>query len=317
MNSPKIFVAGHRGMVGSAILRKLREQGAEEPLVATRSELDLTRQGDVIDFLQENRPDTIIVAAAKVGGIEANRSQPAEFLFENLAISSSMVHGAYKAGVKRLLFLGSSCIYPRMAPQPIPESALLSGPLEETNEAYAIAKIAGMKLCQAYRKQYGVCFHSAMPTNLYGPGDNYDPVNSHVLPAFIRKFEEARVNQLDHVMLWGSGTPQREFLHVDDLAAAVLFLLTLENPPDWVNVGSGEEVTIRHAAELVMEAIGADCELRFDPSKPDGTPRKLVDCSLINSLGWNSHIPLKQGIRSTVADYRQEKSEGRLRGHRA
>ncbi len=308
-----IFVAGHRGMVGSALLRGMQAQGLGDPLVATRAQLDLRRQADVLDFLETHKPDTVIVAAARVGGIEANRSQPAQFLYDNLAISTNLVHGSYLAGVKRLLFLGSSCIYPRLSPQPIPESALLSGPLEETNEAYAIAKIAGMKLCQNYRKQYGVLFHSAMPTNLYGPGDNYDPVNSHVLPALIRKFEAARVEGDDRVTLWGSGTPLREFLHVDDLAAAVLHLLTLEAPPDWVNVGSGEEVTIRQAAELVQEAVGAECELRWDATKPDGTPRKLVDSSLLESLGWRAHIPLKQGIRSTVADYRLACAEGNER----
>ncbi len=311
-----IFVAGHRGMVGSAVLGKLQEQGAPAPLVADRAQLDLTQQAQVFEFLGDHRPDTVIVAAARVGGIEANRSQPAQFIYENLAISTNLIHGAYQAGIKRLLFLGSSCIYPRMAPQPITEEALLTGPLEETNEAYAIAKIAGMKLCQMYRKQYGVCFHSAMPTNLYGPGDNYDPVNSHVLPALIRKFEAARINGDEQVTLWGTGTPQREFLHVDDLAEALLHLLRLEDPPDWINVGSGQEVTIRQAAELVQTAVGAECDLLFDPSHPDGTPRKLLDTSMLSQLGWEAHIPLKQGICSTVADYRLACAEGRHRTSR-
>jgi GDP-L-fucose synthase len=309
----KTFVAGHRGMVGSAILRQMQARGMEPPITSPRAQLDLTRQRDVLDFLQEAKPDTVIVAAARVGGIEANRSHPAEFLYENLYIAGNLIHGAYQAGVKRLLFLGSSCIYPRLAPQPIPENALMSGDLEPTNEGYAVAKIAGMKLCQMYRKQYGVMFHSAMPTNLYGPGDNYNPVNSHVLPALIRRFEEARLSGTDHVTLWGTGTPKREFLHVDDLADAILFLLEQPNPPDWVNVGSGEEVTIREAAELIRDAVGTTCDLRFDTTKPDGTPRKLLDCSLLNHLGWRASIPLKEGIRRTVEEFRREQKRGELR----
>jgi GDP-L-fucose synthase len=314
----KTYVAGHNGMVGSAILRQMQNRNTPPPLTASHSQLDLTQQRDVLDYLHTTKPDTVVVAAARVGGIEANRSHPAEFLYQNLSIAANVIHGSYQAGVKRLLFLGSSCIYPRLAPQPIPESALMSGDLEPTNEGYAVAKIAGMKLCQMYRKQYGVLFHSAMPTNLYGPGDSYDPVNSHVLPALIRRFEEARIAGHDHVTLWGTGTPQREFLHVDDLADAVLFLLQQEAPPDWVNVGSGEEVTIRHAAEIIRDAVGAPCDLRFDITKPDGTPRKLVDCSLINSLGWHAHTSLEEGIRRTVEDFRREQRDGTLReGHRS
>ena len=314
MTTGKTFLAGHTGMVGSALLRRMRAQGIAAPLTAPRSELDLTVQADVFDYLQTQRPESVIVAAARVGGIEANRSQPAEFLYQNLAISANLIHGAYKAGVQRLIFLGSSCIYPRMAPQPIHEDALLSGQLEPTNEGYAIAKIAGMKLCEMYRKQYGVLYHSAMPTNLYGPGDNYDPVNSHVLPAMIQRFEAARLANADAVTIWGSGSPQREFLHVDDLADAILYLLTLDTPPDWVNVGSGEEVTIRQLAELIRDAVGLDCELRFDTNRPDGTPRKRLDCTRLNDLGWRASIPLPQGIHRTVTDFRNENEQGRLRG---
>ncbi len=313
---PRVFLAGHRGMVGSAILRRMREQGWPEPLVRTRTELDLCDQRAVFDFLKNERPEAVIVAAALVGGIEANRTHPAEFLYQNVTIASHLIHGAWLAKIPRLLYLGSSCIYPRLAPQPIPEEALLSGALEPTNEGYAVAKIAGMKLCQFYRREHGMLSHSAMPTNLYGPGDNYDPENSHVLPSLIRKFVEARDRGGDEVLLWGTGAPRREFLHVDDLAAAVLFLMGLDNPPDWVNVGSGEEVTIREAAELVRQAVGAGCKLRFDAVHPDGTPRKLLDSRLLRSLGWQPKIGLAEGIRRTVADYELERREGRLRKSR-
>ena len=313
---PRVFLAGHRGMVGSAILRRMREQGWPEPVVRTRTELDLCDQRAVFDFLKNERPEAVIVAAALVGGIEANRTHPAEFLSQNVTIASHLIHGAWLAKIPRLLYLGSSCIYPRLAPQPIPEEALLSGALEPTNEGYAVAKIAGMKLCQFYRREHGMLSHSAMPTNLYGPGDNYDPENSHVLPSLIRKFIDARDRGGDEVLLWGTGAPRREFLHVDDLAAAVLFLMGLENPPDWVNVGSGEEVTIREAAELVRQAVGAGCKLRFDAVHPDGTPRKLLDSRLLHSLGWKPQIGLAEGIRRTVADYELERREGRLRQSR-
>lgn len=310
----RLFVAGHGGMVGSAILRQMAKLEMPPPITASHEALDLRDPHAVLAFLARHQPDAIIVAAARVGGIEANRLRPADFLYDNLAIASSVIHGAYAAGVKRLLFLGSSCIYPRMAPQPIVEEALLTGPLEPTNEGYAIAKIAGMKLCQMYRQQYGVCYHSAMPTNLYGPGDTYDLKHSHVLPALIRRFEEARRQGARDVRLWGTGSPLREFLHVDDLADACLFLLQLPDPPDWVNVGSGEEVTIRALAEMVRNAVGADCELRFDASHPDGTPRKFLDSRLLTKLGWKARIALKDGITRTVSDYRRECREGIARG---
>ena len=312
----RCFVAGHAGMVGSAILRRMGELGLPSPITATRAEVDLLDQAAVREFVRDTRPTSIIVAAAKVGGIEANRTQPADFLYENLVIATHLVDAAYQNGVERLLYLGSSCIYPRQAPQPIPEDALLTGHLEPTNEGYAVAKIAGMKLCQFYRRQYGVCYHSGMPTNLYGPGDNYDPNGSHVLPALLRRFEKARLEGLKEVSLWGTGVALREFLHVDDLADAVLFLMRLENPPDWVNIGSGREVSIKQLADLVRKACGTDCTIRWDATKPDGMPRKLLDCALIHSLGWQHQIELDEGIARTVRDYRHELAEGRLRGHR-
>jgi GDP-L-fucose synthase len=313
MNHAPIFVAGHRGMVGSALLRAMALRGLQ-PLTATHAELDLTDQAATRAFIVRHRPSCVILAAARVGGIEANRSQLGAFLYENLMIAANVIHAAHEADVPRLLFLGSTCIYPRLAPQPIPEEALLTGPLETTNEGYALAKIAGLKLCQFYRQQYGRCYHSAMPTNLYGPGDNYHPAHSHVLPALIRKLEEARLEGAKAVTFWGTGTPQREFLHVDDLARAALFLLELESPPDWVNVGSGEEFTIRQLAETVRAATGCTAEIRFDPSMPDGTPRKFCDTSLIRSLGWAPEIPLAEGIHRTVGDYRAESAAGHLRG---
>jgi GDP-L-fucose synthase len=299
-------------MVGAAIVRRMQAEGWAPPLTLARS--DLRDQAATRNLLAQARPDALIIAAARVGGIEANRTQPAEFLYDNLAIAANLVDAAYRCGVPRVLFLGSSCIYPRLAPQPIPEDALLTGPLEPTNEAYAIAKIAGLKLCQAYRRQYGVCYHSAMPTNLFGPGDNYNLATSHVLPALIRRFEEARLSGAAAVTLWGTGTPLREFLHVDDVAAAILFLLRHPNPPDWVNVGSGEEVTIRCLAELIREACGARCEIRFDTTKPDGTPRKRIDCRRLQEMGWRPGLTLAEGLRRTVAAYREELASGRLRG---
>jgi GDP-L-fucose synthase len=309
-----IYLAGHRGMVGAAIQRQFALRGLPPPLTATHAELDLTDQSATRAFIARHRPACIVLAAARVGGIEANRSQPGAFLFENLMIAANVIHAAHEAGVPRLLFLGSTCIYPRLAPQPIPEEALLSGPLEATNEGYALAKIAGLKLCQLYRRQYGRLYHSAMPTNLYGPGDNYHPAHSHVLPALIRKFEEARLAQAKEVTLWGTGAPLREFLHVDDLARAALFLLELDAPPDWVNVGSGEEVTIRRLAELVREATGCRAEIRFDTAMPDGTPRKVCDTTRLRSLGWSPQLPFAEGVRRTVGDYRAESAAGRLRG---
>ena len=310
----RVYVAGHAGMVGSAIVRRMKALGLPEPITATRAELDLREQADVRAFLEQKRPSAIIVAAAKVGGIEANRTKPAEFLYHNLAIATHLIDAAYRCGVPRLLYLGSSCIYPRLAPQPMGESALQTGPLEPTNEGYAVAKIAGMKLCQMYRRQYGVCFHSAMPTNLYGPGDNYDPQGSHVLPALLRRFEEARLAGTPAVTLWGTGVALREFLHVDDLADALLFLLRLDEPPDWVNIGSGSEVSIWRLAEMVREACGASCEIRWDAAHPDGMPRKLLDCSLLHQLGWHPTISLEEGIARTVEDFRRERASGRLRG---
>ncbi len=309
-----LYLAGHRGMVGAAIMRELARLGLPAPLTATHAELDLTDQAATRAFIRRHQPSAIIVAAARVGGIEANRSELGTFLYVNLMIAANVIHAAYEARVPRLLFLGSSCIYPRLAPQPIPEDALLTGPLEPTNEGYALAKIAGLKLCQFYRRQYGPLYHSAMPTNLYGAGDNYHPEHSHVLPALIRKFEKARLAGAKEVTLWGTGTPRRDFLHVDDLARALLFLLRLNQPPDWVNVGSGEEVTIRELAEQVRAAVGTTAVLRFDASKPDGTPRKLCDTSLLRSLGWRPEIPLAEGLRRTVADYRAECAAGLLRG---
>ena len=306
----KTLVLGHRGMVGSAVVRRMAAKGLPPPLTAGRQELDCLDQAAVRRYIAEKRPTSVVVAAAKVGGIEANSTQMSEFMYENLMVATNVVEACLRAGVPRVLFLGSSCIYPRLAPQPIREDALLTGPLEPSNEGYAIAKIAGMKLCQYYRRQYGVCYHSAMPTNLYGPGDSYHPRHSHVLPALIRRFEEARVGGAKSVTLWGTGSALREFLHVDDLADAVLFVMGLDNPPDWVNVGSGEEVSIRDLAEKVRAAVGADCELAWDASKPDGTPRKLLDCSLIRSLGWTPRILLDAGLPRTIEDYRREGATG-------
>ena len=310
----KVFVSGHRGMVGSAIVRKLDSLGYEEIETATREELDLTDQTSVLRFYELKKPDAVIVAAAKVGGIGANSTYPAEFLYENLMIAANQIPAAFEFGVQRLLFLGSSCIYPKLAPQPMTESCLLTSKLEPTNEPYAIAKIAGLKLCQYYRKQFGVMFHSLMPTNLYGPGDNYDLKNSHVLPALIRKFHEAKENNDPEVVMWGTGTPLREFLHVDDLADASLFLMKLENPPDWVNVGSGDEVSIKDLFLMVKEAVGYQGETVQDTDKPDGTPRKLLDVSQLNQFGWKRKIDLPTGLKMTCQSYLEEKESGILRG---
>ncbi len=309
----RIYVAGHRGMVGSACVRAFEKAGFANLVVRTHRELDLCDAAAVQAFYERERPDVALIAAAHVGGIGANAAGNATFLHENALIAMNTVMGAFRAGVKRLLFLGSSCIYPRLAPQPIPESALLTGPLETTNEGYALAKIAGLKLCAFLRRDRGVLYHSLMPTNLYGPGDNYDVVGGHVLPTMIRKFETARVNGDATVPLWGSGTPLREFLHVDDLAAACLFVLQLENPPDWANVGSGREVTIRELAEKVRAATGCAAEIAWDATKPDGTPRKLCDTSLIRSLGWTPRIGLEEGLARTVADYRAAVANGTVR----
>ena len=301
--SSRIHVAGHRGMVGSAIVRALRARGFGNLLLRTHSELDLGNAMAVREFYAHEKPEVVIVAAARVGGIHANNTYPAEFLHENLAIAHNTIHEAWTHGVKRLLFLGSSCIYPREAPQPMTEECLLTSPLEPTNEAYAIAKITGLKLCQYYRKQYGALFHSAMPTNLYGPGDNYHPENSHVLPALIRRFHEAVQSGASTVTLWGTGVARREFLHADDLAEGLLAILGMENPPDWINVGYGSDVTIRELAELIAGVTGFTGDLAWDSSKPDGTLRKLMDSSKLLATGWRPKYTLKSGIENTYAEF--------------
>ena len=307
--SSKIFVAGHRGMVGSACVRALKAAGYSKVVTRTHQELDLLDPKAVRDFYASEKPDVAIIAAARVGGIGANSAANSLFLYENEMIAMNTVWAAAEAGVKRLLFLGSTCIYPRMAPQPIPESALLTSELEKTNEGYALAKISGLKLCEFLRRERGLLYHSLMPTNLYGPGDNYDIVHGHVLPTLIRKFETAT----DHVDLWGTGSAIREFLHVDDLATACLFARSLDNPPDVMNAGSGEEVTIRELAEAVKAATGSRAEIRWDATKPDGTPRKLCDTALIRSLGWKPQIDLRQGLEMTVRSYREELAAGTVR----
>jgi GDP-L-fucose synthase len=309
----KLFIAGHRGMVGSALVRQASAVGGHEVLTASHSELDLLDQRSTFDWLAAHRPDTVVIAAAKVGGIHANSTYPADFIYENLVIASNLVEGCRRAEVKRVLFLGSSCIYPKHAPQPMPESCLLSSPLEPTNEAYAIAKIAGLKLCQHYRAQHGLLYHSAMPTNLYGPGDNYHPENSHVIPALIRRFHEAKERGDSSVTIWGTGTPRREFLHVDDLAAACFHLLELESPPDWVNVGTGEDISIHELASLVAETIGFTGTILTDPTKPDGTPRKLMDISLIRQTGWSPSIELRDGLAGAYRDFLSSLEAGAAR----
>ena len=294
-----IFVAGHRGLVGSALVRRLGKAGFRNLLLRGRADLDLTDQGAVEAFFREFRPQFVFLAAAKVGGILANDTRPAEFLHDNLAIQTNIIHSAYRNGTQKLLFLGSSCIYPKHAPQPMPEDCLLTGPLEPTNEWYAIAKIAGLKMCQAYRRQYGFDAICAMPTNLYGPGDNFDLQNSHVLPALIRKFHEAKNTGASEVEVWGTGTPRREFLHVDDLADACLFLMQSYSDELHVNVGWGQDVSIAELAALVASKVGYSGTTRFDTSKPDGTPRKLLDVSRMKALGWTAGIPLEEGLAST------------------
>jgi GDP-L-fucose synthase len=301
--SAKIYVAGHKGMVGSAIVRQLEKKGFNNLLFADKEALDLRKQQHVNDFFNSQRPDYVFLAAAKVGGILANSHYPAEFIYDNLAIQTNVIHAAYQTQVKKLLFLGSSCIYPKFAQQPIPESALLTGPLEVTNEAYAVAKIAGVKMCQAYRQQYNCNFISAMPTNLYGINDNYHPEHSHVLPAFIRRFHEAKVNQVPAVTLWGTGKPLREFMFADDLAEACIFLMEHYNGEQIVNIGSGEEISISQLAQLVSVVIGYKGTIHYDTSKPDGTPRKLLDSSLLQSLGFKSKTSLSNGIHVAYQDY--------------
>jgi GDP-L-fucose synthase len=292
----KIYVAGHRGMVGSAIVRKLESEDFTNLIYRTSSELDLTNQQDVNDFFASEQPDYVFLAAAKVGGIQANNIYRADFIYQNIMIESNIIHAAYVNKVTKLLFLGSSCIYPKMAPQPLKEEYLLTDTLEQTNEPYAIAKIAGIKMCEAYRKQYGCNFISAMPTNLYGPNDNYDLNNSHVLPALLRKFHTAKENGNDTVELWGTGSPMREFLYVDDLAEACLFLMQNYDDEQFVNVGSGTDITIKELALIIKEVVGFNGDLTFDTSKPDGTPRKIMDVSKINQMGWKYKVGLKEGI---------------------
>lgn len=302
-STTKIYVAGHEGLVGSALLRLLEKAGYTQVITATHQALNLENLDKTRLFLEQTRPDVVINAAAKVGGIFANSQKGGDFMYSNLASTLSLTQAALENGVKRYIFLGSSCIYPRLCKQPIPEEALLSAPLETTNEAYAIAKIAGLKLCQHYRKQYGVCFHSVMPTNLYGPNDKYNLETAHVLPALLRKMHEAKEQGLDTVELWGDGSPKREFLHVDDLARAILILCSTPHPPDWINVGSGEDLSIQSLAEQVAQTVGFQGKLSFDPTKPNGTPRKLLDSSKIRALGWKPTIGLKEGLQRTYEDF--------------
>jgi len=302
----KIYIAGHRGMVGSAILRNLQSKGFENFVLRTSKELDLTDQQAVAEFFAAEKPDYVFLAAAKVGGIHANNTYRGQFLYENLMIQNHVIHQSYVQGVKKLQFLGSSCIYPKMAPQPLREDYLLTGELESTNEPYAIAKIAGIKMCEAYRSQYDCNFISVMPTNLYGPNDNYDLNNSHVLPALIRKFHEAKENNAEFVEIWGTGSPKREFLHVDDLAEACVYLMDNYSEPELVNIGTGEDTSIKDLALLIKDIVGYEGELRFDTSKPDGTPRKLMDVSKLHSYGWKHQISLREGISSVYENFKTE-----------
>jgi len=316
---PCIYVAGHQGLVGSSIVRALRVRGHTRILTRSHRELELTDQAEVAAFFRSERIDQVYLAAARVGGIHANNTYPAEFIYDNMMVQANVVHEAWRNGVHKLLFLGSSCIYPRLAPQPIREEYLMSGPLEPTNEAYAIAKIAGIKLCESYNRQYGTDYRSVMPTNLYGPGDNYHPENSHVIPALLRRFHEARVQDAPEVVIWGSGKPMREFLYVDDMAAASVFVMNLE-PVAWaantepmhshLNVGTGEDVTIAALAQLVGEVVGYRGRIRFDTAKPDGTPRKLLDVSRLRRLGWQAGTPLVEGLRRTYAAFLASLADG-------
>lgn len=323
MKKTGVYVAGHQGMVGSAICRLLSKDADVELIKSSREELDLTNQADVQNFFADKKIDQVYLAAAKVGGIHANNTYPAEFIYENLMIEANIIHGAFRSGVKKLLFLGSSCIYPRLAEQPMLETCLLTGNLEPTNEPYAVAKIAGLKMCQAYSRQYGgagVSYRSVMPTNLYGPGDNYHSENSHVIPALIRRFCEARAARRGFVTIWGSGNPLREFLHVDDLAVACVTVMRADfsarsaaDSPDWINVGSGEEISIRNLAELIAGAVGYTGELRFDSQKPDGTPRKILDSTKIRGFGWSPKISLLKGIEDTVKLFKRDLELGEIR----
>ncbi|MFL6505889.1 MAG: GDP-L-fucose synthase family protein [Candidatus Udaeobacter sp.] len=302
--SDKIFVAGHLGMLGSAMMRRLQAEGFSNIVTRDRSDLDLADESAVAKFLAAERPAIVIVAAARVGGIKANNDFPVEFLLENLGIQNNVIRSAYESGVRKLLFVGSACIYPKFAPQPIPETSLLDGPLEPTNEAYAIAKIAGIKLCQAYSREYGANFISAMPTNLYGPNDNFDLETSHVLPALMRKAHEAKVRKDQKLIVWGTGKPRREFLHVDDLASACVLILEKYDSPEIINLGCGEDISIRELAELICDVVGFDGELDWDTTKPDGTPRRLLDVTKLRALGWTPAIPLRDGIARTYEWFR-------------
>jgi GDP-L-fucose synthase len=302
LEGKRVWVAGHRGMVGSALVRRLDEEHCNI-LTVTRDRVDMRRQDQVENWMATEKPQVVFLAAAKVGGIHANNTMPAEFLYENLMMEANIIHAAWKVGVEKLVFLGSTCIYPKMAPQPIAEESLLTGPLEPTNEWYAIAKIAGIKLCQAYRRQYGCDFIAAQPTNLYGPGDNYDLANSHVLPALLRKAQEAKQSGAKRLTVWGSGTPLREFMHVDDLADAVVFLAKNYSGEGHINVGSGQEVSIRQLAELICKVVGFEGELVFDASKPDGTPRKLADVAKLKAMGWNKARGLEMGLRAVYESF--------------
>ncbi|HFD32943.1 MAG TPA: GDP-L-fucose synthase [Gammaproteobacteria bacterium] len=307
----KIYIAGHRGLVGSAILRNLKNKGFNNFVLKTSKELNLTNQAEVNKFFETEKPDYVFLAAAKVGGIQANDTYPADFIRDNLQIQTNVIDAAYRNNAKKLLFLGSSCIYPKFAPQPMKEEHLLTGELEPTNEWYAIAKIAGIKMCQAYKKQYGFNAISVMPTNLYGPGDNFNLENSHVMPALIRKFYDAKINNLPEVIVWGTGTPRREFLHVDDMADACVFLMNTYDGEGFVNVGVGEDVTIKELAETVKEVVGYEGELKFDTTKPDGTPRKLLDIEKLNDAGWKARINIDAGVKSTYQWFRD--NEGSYR----
>ncbi len=302
----KIYIAGHRGMVGSAIMRNLQAKGLTNIVTRTSAELDLRSSQSVSDFFKEEKPDYVFLAAAKVGGIQANNVYRADFIYENLMIQNNVIHNSYLTGVKKLMFLGSSCIYPKLAPQPLKEESLLTGLLEETNEPYAIAKIAGIKMCESYKRQYGCNFISVMPTNMYGPNDNYNLTNSHVLPALIRKFHDAKEHNLPFVEMWGTGTPMREFLHADDLGDACVYLMNTYNGEKFVNIGSGTDLTIKDLALLVRKIVGYGGEIKHDLSKPDGTPRKLMDVSFLHSLGWKHKIELEEGIKMVYEDFKNK-----------